>query len=168
MFGRVRSLFRSFQYAVRGVGYCIRNERNMRIHVVAAVYAGLLSLYYGLSAVEYLALFLVVALVMAAELINTAMEVVVNRQSPAYNDAARIAKDVAAGAVLICAIAALCCGLILFGDLEKILSLLRWLFSSPIHSILTILLMIGSLLFIFMESHERAAVARNMKLRRKP
>lgn len=168
MLGRVKSLLRSFQYAIRGIGYCVRSERNMRIHVVAAVYAGLLSLYYGLSAIEHLVLLLVITMVISAELINTAMEVVVNRQSPTYNDAARIAKDVAAGAVLICAAAAVCCGLVLFGDMEKLWGLFVWLATDPLRLVLTLLLVAGSILFIFLESHERAAVARNIKKRRKP
>src|SRR5699024_9295907 len=100
---QIRSLVKSFGYAFRGLWICISNERNMRIHLVTAVLLVLFSLVFGLSRMEYAILFFALGFVITAEMVNTAIEALVDLQSPAYDNLARIAKDVAAGAVLIAA-----------------------------------------------------------------
>ena len=101
-------------FAGRGVWFCIRHERNFRVHMAVAAYVLLLAPYFSLSRGEWAALLAVVALVMAAEAVNTAVEQVVNLASPRRRTRARVAKDVAAGAVLLCAAGALAAGLFLF------------------------------------------------------
>ena len=101
-------------FAGRGVGFCIRHERNFRVHMAVAAYVLLLAPYFSLSRGEWAALLAVVALVLAAEAVNTAVEQVVNLASPRRRTRARVAKDVAAGAVLLCAAGALAAGLFLF------------------------------------------------------
>ena len=105
---------RSFVYAGRGIWFCIRHERNFRIHMSAAIYVLLFAPYFSLTRGEWAALLAVVALVLAAEAVNTAVEQVVNLASPRRRTRARVAKDVAAGAVLLCAGAAVAVGFILF------------------------------------------------------
>ena len=109
-----RALFKSFLYAFRGVRFCVKNERNMRIHLAAAVFVTAFSLVYGLTPGEYAVLFLTIGAVIAAEAVNTAIEAVVNLESPSYNELARIAKDVAAGTVLLTALTACIVGFCLF------------------------------------------------------
>lgn len=87
-------------FAGRGVWFCIRHERNFRVHMAVAAYVLLLAPYFSLSRGEWAALLAVVALVLAAEAVNTAVEQVVNLASPRRRTRARVAKDVAAGAVL--------------------------------------------------------------------
>ena len=101
-------------FAGRGVWFCIRHERNFRVHMAVAAYVLLLAPYFSLSRGEWAALLAVVALVLAAEAVNTAVEQVVNLASPRRRTRARVAKDVAAGAVLLCAAGALAAGLFLF------------------------------------------------------
>ena len=101
-------------FAGRGVWFCIRHERNFRVHMAVAAYVLLLAPYFSLSRGEWAALLAVVALVLAAEAVNTAVEQVVNLASPRRRTRARVAKDVAAGAVLLCASGALAAGLFLF------------------------------------------------------
>lgn len=101
-------------FAGRGVWFCIRHERNFRVHMAVAAYVLLLASYFSLSRGEWAALLAVVALVLAAEAVNTAVEQVVNLASPRRRTRARVAKDVAAGAVLLCAAGALAAGLFLF------------------------------------------------------
>ena len=69
-----RALFKSFLYAFRGVRFCVKNERNMRIHLAAAVFVTVFSLVYGLTPGEYAVLFLTMGAVVAAEAVNTAVE----------------------------------------------------------------------------------------------
>ena len=101
-------------FAGRGGWFCIRHERNFRVHMAVAAYVLLLAPYFSLSRGEWAALLAVVALVLAAEAVNTAVEQVVNLASPRRRTRARVAKDVAAGAVLLCAAGALAAGLFLF------------------------------------------------------
>ena len=119
------NLLKSFLYAFNGVRYCVRNERNMRIHIAAAVYVLLFSLFYDMSVAEYALLLLTIALVMAAEMINTALEALVDLTSPEHNRLAGAAKDVAAGAVLVCAAFSVAVGIFLMFDVgvfKKILN----------------------------------------------
>ena len=87
-------------FAGRGVWFCIRHERNFRVHMAVAAYVLLLAPYFSLSRGEWAALLAVVALVLAAEAVNTAVEQVVNLASPRRRTRARVAKAVAAGAGL--------------------------------------------------------------------
>lgn len=100
------NLFVSFRYAWAGVSYTFQTQRNFRIHVVVGTLAILLSLYLQLTRVEIAIIGLTIGAVMTMELLNTALESVVDltvRQT--YHELAKIAKDCAAGAVLISAIA---------------------------------------------------------------
>lgn len=110
----MRNLIRSFRYAFAGVLYCLRTQPNMRIHGLAAMFAAILAWRMGLSRVELVLLALAIAAVLVAEMFNTAIEAVVDLISPQFHPLAKIAKDVAAGAVLLTAIASLAVGYILF------------------------------------------------------
>lgn len=101
------NLFISFKYAWAGVSYAFRTQRNFRIHLVIGAVAISLGFGLNLSALELAVISLTIALVLALELLNTAIESVVDltvKQS--YHELAKIAKDCAAGAVLISALAA--------------------------------------------------------------
>lgn len=104
----------SFVFAGRGLWFCLRHERNFRVHLTAAVYVLLLAPYFALGRGEWAALLLVLAMVLAAEAVNTAVEQAVNLASPYRRTRARVAKDVAAGAVLLCSLAAVGVGAALF------------------------------------------------------
>lgn len=145
----LRGLAKSFVYAFRGIAYCIKNERNMRIHLSMVVLTSYLSRFYPLQRSEYLLMLLCFGLVIACEAVNTAIEALVNLGSPAYHPFARIAKDVAAGAVLAAAIAAAACGLFLFGRWDQLQAAFMRIFSSPLEIGLLLLLVILALLFIF-------------------
>jgi diacylglycerol kinase (ATP) len=98
----------SFQYAWAGVSYAFVTQRNFRIHTTIAILAITLGLFLKVNAVEMSILTLTCALVMVLELLNTALESVVDLTvGQSYHELAKIAKDCAAGAVLISAIAAL-------------------------------------------------------------
>lgn len=104
---------KGFLYAFRGILYCINHERNMRIHTVAALYVLLFSPFFELSRGQYALLLLTMAGVMSAEAVNTSIEKLTDLCSPDYHPLARVAKDVAAGAVLVFAIFAVFVGICL-------------------------------------------------------
>ncbi|MEA5487908.1 MULTISPECIES: diacylglycerol kinase family protein [Pseudanabaena] len=102
------NLLLSFQYAGQGVGYAFRTQRNFRIHLMIGAIALSLSLYFRLSAIACSIISLTISLVLVLELLNTALEAVVDLTvGREFHQLAKIAKDCAAGAVLIAAIAAL-------------------------------------------------------------
>lgn len=111
---RSGSLVWSFDYAIRGIVYTLRTQRNMRLHfgVSAAVLIAALVLRVG--GLELIALIFAVGLVLAAELINTAVETTVDLATQTYDPLAGIAKDVAAGAVLVTAVTAVAVGYVVF------------------------------------------------------
>ena len=101
------TLFASFKYAWMGVRYAFLTQRNFRIHTIIGTLALLLGAFLRVSTVEMAAIALTTALVMALELINTAIESVVDLVvQRTYSELAKIAKDCAAGAVLVAAVAA--------------------------------------------------------------
>jgi diacylglycerol kinase (ATP) len=110
----VRKFLDSFNYAVAGVVHTLRTQRNMRIHFTAAVLALGLGLYLHVSSGDLLFLFFAITLVIMAEMFNTAVETVVNLCVQEYHPLARIAKDVAAGAVIIAALNSLVVAYIVF------------------------------------------------------
>ncbi|WP_205701601.1 diacylglycerol kinase family protein [Hymenobacter rigui] len=111
----VRKRAASFGYAFRGVVAALRTEVHLWVHAAATVVVVGLGLYFGLARWEWAAVALAVGAVWCAELVNTALEAVVNLVSPDYHPLAGRAKDVAAGAVLVMALAALVVGLLIFG-----------------------------------------------------
>jgi diacylglycerol kinase len=110
----VKSLWRSFGFAACGVAYCFRTQRNLKIHFAAAVLALAAGLRLGLSPAEMGVLVLTIAAVLVAEMLNTAVEALVDIVSPDYHPLAKVAKDVAAGAVLVAAVASLVVAYLLF------------------------------------------------------
>ena len=103
--------------AIEGILWSVRTQRHMRIHFIAALGVLFAALYFQLSNLEFLLLVLAAIFVLFAELFNTAIEVVVDMLSPDYSEQARLAKDVAAGAVLMASIGAAVLGyLVLSGD----------------------------------------------------
>ncbi len=97
---------RSFVYAGAGLWEALRTQRNMRVHVAAALLAIVLGVVLRISPVEFAVVFLAIGGVLVAEMINTVTEAVVDLATREYHHLARMAKDVAAGAVLVSAIVA--------------------------------------------------------------
>ncbi len=112
---RARTLRESFRFAFAGLRYAWRTQRNLRIHAAITALVIAMAGLLQFDALHWAILILTIALVWAAELLNTALEAIVDLASPSLHPLARIAKDVAAGMVLLCAIAAVVVGLALFG-----------------------------------------------------
>lgn len=109
-----RPLTKSFNYAVEGVIYVLRTQRNMRLHFLIATIVLLLALLVDMDRLEFLILFLSITFVLVAELINTAIESAIDVVTTTYDPMAKIAKDVAAGAVLVAGINAIVVGYLIF------------------------------------------------------
>jgi diacylglycerol kinase len=107
--------FASFGYAFQGLWYALSTQRNARVHALIATLAIILGTVLRISAIEFAIIFMAIAAVFIAEMFNTVFELCVDLASPEYHPLAKIAKDVAAGAVLLSAILSIIIGLFIFG-----------------------------------------------------
>ena len=127
-----QSVAGSFGHAYRGMVYAVKTQRNMRFHVVVALGVMVLSVLVGVSKLELAALVMVIMIVFVTEMFNTAMEFAVDLVTTEYHPLAKLAKDVAAGAVLVSSIGAVLAGYLILADnlgpftLETVQSIRRW------------------------------------------
>lgn len=118
----LRKRIRSFKYAFHGIFLLISREHNVWIHCFAAVCAITAGILLHISPMEWIVVTLCIGLVLAAEAVNSAIEALADRVSPEYDEAIKRTKDLAAGAVLLLAIAVAITGLIIF--LPKLIALI--------------------------------------------
>jgi len=111
---RSRSLFHSFNHAAEGVIQALRTQRNLWMHFTIAAAVLVAALAFGVSKLELIVLLLAITFVLVAELVNTAIEAAVDVASTSFDPMAKLAKDIAAGAVLIAALDALAVGYLVF------------------------------------------------------
>lgn len=109
-----RKFSESFRDAGAGILYCISTQRNMKIHLGAAVLALVMSYLLGLGRLEFALVIFAITLVLAAEMLNTAIEKTIDIYVKSYHSGARVAKHIAAGAVLVAAVNAVVIGMIVF------------------------------------------------------
>lgn len=112
---KAHSLFASFRYAAAGIYFCLRTQRNMRVHVVAGFAAMALGLWLRVPLFALAIVAVVASLVVTMEMLNTAIENAVDLYTHRRHPLAKIAKDVAAAAVLVSAINAALVGVIVLG-----------------------------------------------------
>lgn len=130
-----RKLLDSFNYAIAGVIHALRTQRNMKIHFIMAVAVMGFGLLANLTRLELLILFFTITLVLITEMVNTSIEATIDLVVNTYHPLAKIAKNVAAGAVLISAVNALVVAYVLFFDKLNPLTLhtLKLVHQSPVH-----------------------------------
>jgi diacylglycerol kinase (ATP) len=113
---KIKKTLESFNNAINGIIDTVRTERNMKIHLIVALGILIISFFFDITKYEFLILAVTITMVIAAELINTAIEATIDMTTNYYHPLAKIAKNAAAGAVLITAINALLIGYIIFWD----------------------------------------------------
>ncbi len=110
----IKRFLKGFYYAWQGIIHVLRYERNARAHLLFAVLAFLLGIYLRVSNAELAAIFFAVIIVFLAEIFNTAIEKTLDLIDTEHNHRIMVIKDMAAGAVLVSAIAALMLGVVIF------------------------------------------------------
>jgi diacylglycerol kinase len=113
--GPIARFLLGFAYALRGLWYALRTQRNARVHLACALAVTLAGVLLRLSASEFAMLYIAIAGVFIAEMFNTVIELCVDLASPEYHPLAGRAKDVAAGAVLLSALLAVVIGALVLG-----------------------------------------------------
>jgi diacylglycerol kinase (ATP) len=149
--GRAPSVLDSFNFAVEGIIHVLRTHRNMRVHFTVAIVVLVAAVWVGVSKLELIALLLAIAFVFIAEMINSALEQAIDVATTSFDPLAKLAKDVAAGAVLIATVNAVAIGYLVFsGEVaERSTRLLDRLRDAPanltlIALVLTILVVIAT------------------------
>lgn len=148
----MKSLIKSFGYAFNGIFTALKNERNMRIHTVCMIY-----MYFFLFAFDFFEItrtqlaiiFIANGLVMGAELINTAVEAAVDMHGEEHTPNGKIAKDCAAGAVLIFAIFSVLCGIAIMYQPKAFGLLFAYFSDNPLRIIIFAVSVIIFSIFIF-------------------
>ena len=113
---RTPPIIQSLNWAFEGVIHVLRTQRNMRIHFALATAVLILAFSYGVTKLELMALLVAISFVLIAELVNTAIEATIDLSTTSFDPLAKIAKDIAAGAVLIAAVNAIVVGYLVFAD----------------------------------------------------
>ena len=148
----IKNLLMSFVYAFRGIGYMIRTERNMRIHITCLIYMFsilIFSDWFVISKTEYVLLLITSALVLAAETFNTAVENSVNLYGEERTENGKIAKDAAAGAVLICAITSVVIGIIIMFQPAAFVKMAQYFIANPLMILVVLISLVIATIFIF-------------------
>ena len=148
---RAPSILESFNFAFEGIIHVLRTQRNMRIHFAIAVLVLVAALAVGVEKLELIVLLLAIAFVLITEMVNTAVEGAVDVATTSFDPMAKLAKDIAAGAVLIASTVAIAVGYLVFADRVATSSsrLLDELSNAPaeltlIALVLTILIVVGT------------------------
>jgi diacylglycerol kinase (ATP) len=113
---RTPRMLQSLNWAFEGVIHVLRSEPNMRIHFAVATAVLILAFSYGVTKLELMALLIAISFVLIAEMVNTAIEGTIDLAATSFDPLAKIAKDIAAGAVLIASVNAVAIGYLVFAD----------------------------------------------------
>lgn len=138
----------SFRYAIEGIIAAIKGEKHLRFHMTIANLIAVFAWFYGISRVEWAMLLLCIFAVISAEIFNTALEAAVDTATDEVKLTAKLAKDAAAGGVLVLCIGAVVLGVLLFGDSARIKSTVIHIFTDLKILIPCILLGISDIVFL--------------------
>jgi diacylglycerol kinase (ATP) len=145
------SVIESFNFAIEGVIHVLRTQRNMRLHFAAAVAVIVVAVAVGVSKIELIVLLISIAFVLVAEMINTAIEGTIDAATTSFDPMAKLAKDIAAGAVLIASVNAVAVGYLVFAGkaADKTARVLDKLRSAPakitvVALVLTVIIVIAA------------------------
>jgi diacylglycerol kinase (ATP) len=109
------NFLKGFVFALKGIFSALLSEKNMKVHALAVVVVSVAGYYFHITATEWLAVIFCFALVISLEMVNTAIEILADKISPAKDEAIGKAKDIAAGAVLVAAIFSALVAMMVFG-----------------------------------------------------
>ena len=154
---RQMTMLQSFNHAFQGLVYAVRYERNMRIHLAVGLLVLIVSVFLNVSRLELVAVVLAIVFVLMAEMLNTAVEAVVDIITDEFDPRAKVAKDLAAGGVLLAAINALVVAYLVFADnlAGYSLELLTILRRSPAHLTFVALAVVVVAVIALKASHGR-------------
>ena len=113
---KMKKVLDSFNNAINGIIDTVRTERNMKIHLIVSMFILVACFFFDVTKYEFLILAVTISMVISAEIVNTAIEAAIDMTTNYYHPLAKVAKNAAAGAVLVTAINAVVVGYIIFWD----------------------------------------------------
>lgn len=153
----VRGLLRWFEsssYAIEGILHATKSQRHIKFHLLSAFIVLFACFVIGVTKFEFIAISLVTLLVIAAEMFNSAIEAVVDAKTSEYQEWAKIAKDVSAGAVLVCAVGAVIVGyLVLWPYMIRLLQEGPWISKHEPENIAVLALIMVMVIVILMKAY---------------
>lgn len=147
-----RGFLASFIYAYKGIRHTVNTQQNMRFHLSIALLVSIFSYFYKLVGLEWLALMFTITFVIVCEMINTAVENAVDIATKDFNENARVAKDVAAGAVMVASVLAVTVAVILFLKPHRLHSAFSLIFSNIYYVLLFIVVAVLLAWWVFRKS----------------
>lgn len=144
-----RPITLSFRDAIRGIWFCIKSERNMRIHTAVAAYLLFFAPFLKVTKGEYALLFAVIGIMITAEAFNTAIEKLCDFTCREHNRRIGAVKDISAGAVFISALFAVCIGVVVLWRPQELWALILLLCGSSLYLALFFLSVILILVYVF-------------------
>ena len=145
----MRLFLNSFKYAFCGFWHCISKERNFRFDIAVIIQILIFKQFYEFDTTQNILLYITIAIVLSAEAFNTSIETVIDLVSPKYSKLAKIAKDTAAGAVLITAITSIVIAFYLFWDIDIFKKIYYYFTDNIVYALGLLLLLIISYCFVF-------------------
>ncbi len=157
----------SFQNALRGISYAVKTERNLKTHIIIAVMVVVASLFFNLTRIEIIALFIVISMVLIAELINTAAEHITDMITEEHHPLAKIIKDIMAGAVLLSSLCAAFVGYLIFmrpetRDLGEAIVLRKIAYFPPYAAAVAVIVVFGVSVLLKLRAGEKFSLAGGM------
>ncbi len=139
----------SFKNAIKGVLSTIKSEPHMRFHIASAFYVLVFAPFYGFTAGQYALLLVLIAMVLAAEILNTSIEQLCDFVADRYDSRIKVIKNAAAGVVLVIALAAFAVGIIFYLKIEVIKRIIVFFICNPIMLILFVLSLVFFVIFVW-------------------
>ncbi|MCI6652956.1 MAG: diacylglycerol kinase family protein [Ruminococcus sp.] len=143
-----------FVVAIEGICHAIRTESHLRFHLVACFYVVFFGFLYSLTRALWCITLLTASSVIGFEFINTAVESLCDFVQPSFHPLIKITKDISSGCVLVSAVFAFANGIIIFGNRDKFLFILKFYLSYPSAILSLVVTIIVSLIFIFFTKSE--------------
>ncbi len=141
--------FKSFHYAANGFAKALKQERNLRFHICAAIYVYVFSLFYSFTTIHYAIITFAVCGVISLEIVNSAIERLADNPSPGRYHIAGVIKDMADAAVLVFSVGSAVIGVLLFWNVNIFYNIFSFFVSNLIFAAIFILSLIISGIFIF-------------------
>lgn len=154
LINNIKRFLKSFVYAFCGITNVIKNERNFRFHIAFAILTIILGIIADITDTQFIAIIICISVVLGFELINTSIESICDEISKEKRNNIKIAKDSAAGAVLICAVLSIIIGLRIFVKYEYISSIFNF-FSEIKNLFMLVAYIILSFIFVFLPNNKK-------------
>lgn len=156
MIHNLKSFFKGFAYAAKGIAHGVTHERNLRFHLCAAVFVTWFAArFYELSRAEWAVLFLTFSAVISAELFNTSIERLADKLCRTEDDYIKHCKDCAAGAVLVTAVFAVLVGIALFWDTERLRLIPEYFAERPLSLAALVFALLSAAAVVFLPKNKK-------------